>query len=345
MSHHDRASHPAAGHLGFTLVELLVVIAIIGTLMAVLLPAVQMARESSRRNQCQNNLKQLGLAILQYEARFKRFPPAATGVPDDPSTEYPRHSIITYILPFFEEKALYDKIDLKQHWNVPPNEQLIRDIHLGGLLICPSAPRTRRQKVGSQITTEDISQNQVSDYAPSQSLGFSSDPTESYGGFVISPLRQLLGNAVRTDQRGDPLTSGPANTRWLGVLQRFPNLKTGRVVAANVRDGQSNTFMYFEVAGRPDHFVNGRMVSDVEMAPITSFRWGSTSLPITTDRFCAGNSMVNCENNDEVYSFHSGGANVVMADGSVQFLKDSIEAEPFVSLYTMAGEDRAALPE
>jgi prepilin-type N-terminal cleavage/methylation domain-containing protein/prepilin-type processing-associated H-X9-DG protein len=102
----------------FTLVELLVVIAIIGVLVALLLPAVQAAREAARRSQCANNLKQLGLGIHNYHDTYKTFPPMAGGTtnPDtswDPGSWYSngeRHSTFYYILPFMEQKPLYDQI-------------------------------------------------------------------------------------------------------------------------------------------------------------------------------------------------------------------------------------------
>lgn len=107
---------------GFTLVELLVVIAIIGILIALLLPAVQAAREAARRSQCTNNMKQIGLALQNYHDVYKTFPPQAIwGVPNKPAYELgntlPRpfhHTWCTFILPFMEQKALYDTVDFRQ---------------------------------------------------------------------------------------------------------------------------------------------------------------------------------------------------------------------------------------
>ena len=102
---------------GFTLVELLVVITIIGILIALLLPAVQAAREAARRLQCQNNLKQIGLAVLNYETRHKYFPPssqwAAAELPDIPNIPFANQRRIgsCLILPYLEQQALYDSID------------------------------------------------------------------------------------------------------------------------------------------------------------------------------------------------------------------------------------------
>src|SRR5215207_10160573 len=99
---------------GFTLVELLVVIAIIGVLIALLLPAVQAAREAARRSQCVNNMKQLGLGALNFESGQKQLPPSgqcdSTG---GASTTYMIHSTATMILPFIEQAAVYNQFDHK----------------------------------------------------------------------------------------------------------------------------------------------------------------------------------------------------------------------------------------
>jgi prepilin-type N-terminal cleavage/methylation domain-containing protein len=112
MSRHLRKQRR---QLGFTLVELLVVIAIIGVLVALLLPAVQSAREAARRSQCSNNLKQLGLALLHYHDTFKVFPPRRGGTAGGGNTtrfdgNYDRLSAFVVLLPFYEQKNLYDQI-------------------------------------------------------------------------------------------------------------------------------------------------------------------------------------------------------------------------------------------
>jgi prepilin-type N-terminal cleavage/methylation domain-containing protein/prepilin-type processing-associated H-X9-DG protein len=100
-------------HPGFTLVELTVVIAILGILMGLLLPAVQNAREAARRITCSNNLKQQGLALLQFESSFKSLPAGA-----EANT---LHSWSTRILPYLEQDVLYQRIDFKAAWDAPSN--------------------------------------------------------------------------------------------------------------------------------------------------------------------------------------------------------------------------------
>lgn len=106
------------GRYGFTLVELLVVIAIIGVLVALLLPAVQSARESARRTECSSNLKQIGVAIHHFHDSFSHLPPTHTGGAP-PNDKYGTWFVV--ILPYLEQQALYDQFDLTQTWDAGPN--------------------------------------------------------------------------------------------------------------------------------------------------------------------------------------------------------------------------------
>ncbi len=118
---------------GFTLVETLVVTAIVGLLLAMLLPAVQAAREAGRRAQCTSHLRQIGLALHHYESNHRFFPPAFTRGPD--------HNLLTFLLPYLEQKSVYDRFDLTQDWRAAAN-QSAREVDLG-VFVCPSTPRRR----------------------------------------------------------------------------------------------------------------------------------------------------------------------------------------------------------
>src|SRR5262245_18831859 len=126
---------------GFTLVELLVVIAIIGILVALLLPAVQAAREAARRAQCENNLKQVGLAALNFEG-------ALGGLPPPRQTVAPFQGWGTYLLNYLEKNNIADQFDLNKNFYDPVNAPLIK-IPLQ-VYVCPSAPAKREINIIDQ---------------------------------------------------------------------------------------------------------------------------------------------------------------------------------------------------
>ena len=128
-----QAPERKAGTIRFRLLELLVVVGIIGLLIALLLPAVRSSGEASRRASCSNNLKQIAIALRNYEAEYHALPPACTVDADGK----PLHSWRTLILPYIEQKALYDKIDLTKPWDDPAN-QAARDTSVHAYH-CPSA--------------------------------------------------------------------------------------------------------------------------------------------------------------------------------------------------------------
>ena len=139
-----RKARSAEWRSAFTLVELLVVIAIIGILVALLLPAVQKARDAARRVQCQNNIKNLGLALLNYESANRELPPSSVWPfetrPGDRSNVELGPNWVILILPNMEEQALYDSMDLEQPINSTINE-IARSKSIP-TMICPSDPRS-----------------------------------------------------------------------------------------------------------------------------------------------------------------------------------------------------------
>src|SRR5438876_1373568 len=142
---------------GFTLVELLVVIAIIGVLVALLLPAVQAAREAARRAQCSNNLKQLSLALLNYETVHNTLPPA--GIDSN------QMSWAVLLLPYFEQQALYDQFNFnKGSWQAFNRTTLVQGIRLKAI-ICPDLT-TKADSYSVFATTHDESTDStLHDYA------------------------------------------------------------------------------------------------------------------------------------------------------------------------------------
>ena len=327
-------------YFGFTLVELLVVIAIIGILVSLLLPAVGAARESGRRTQCLNNMRNLALAVHGHLSAQEKFPPASqfrTGgkfskfSPPDPA----RHSMITFLLPYFEQGNVFDNFDMRFDWNdtkYSRNEQNAKQ-NLGGILICPSAPTGRENK-------------HVSDYNAANRI----DPTVSSG------IGSLIRSGIVQNRAYNTSSPDYGNWRpeWDGVMQRYSvnhsancrnRCEDRRVVTqAHVKDGMSNTFMLFENAGKPMCYKNGQFDTEcTENGNITRFRWASSTLYMRINDSCSGTKMMNCNNNSQPYSFHPTGANFANADASVRFVEQNIDPNVFVSLFTLNGGDIGSL--
>jgi prepilin-type N-terminal cleavage/methylation domain-containing protein/prepilin-type processing-associated H-X9-DG protein len=322
---------------GFTIVELLVVISIIGVLIALLLPAVQSARETARRTQCQNNLKNMALATLNFEATNTHFPPAARvriGTPPD-SVKPPisRHGGISLILPYFEESAAFEAIDYDWDWNHPINEPHTKQ-NLGGILTCPTAPGGREP-------------HHVTDMLAAKSLDMSA-----------GKLKPLIDSGLVDSKKG----ADPDHRIWRGLLQDdlivinvgtnsiVPEDSDRRVVrSGHVKDGLSNTWMWFESAGKPhiygvEQILHERGVTwgqdDRRARQINSrYRWASQNTTIAINDYCGEQQIINCDNISKPFSFHGDGTNIAYADGAVRYHGQEMAAQVFVAFYTIAGRE------
>jgi prepilin-type N-terminal cleavage/methylation domain-containing protein/prepilin-type processing-associated H-X9-DG protein len=303
---------------GLTLIELLVVIFIIAVLIGLLLPAVQAAREASRRIVCANNLKQLGLACLSYHDYQGSFPPGAVG-PFAALPQFARlksHALGTYLLPYLEQQALGNLYDWNVSWVDPPNQTVV-NTQLA-IWQCPSAPGNR---------VEDYS---IPTVTPPPFLPFSG--TAACGDYAgMNVVDSGLVRAGLIDTPG-----GPRDERgyYEGV---FPVNHTSCL--ASIVDGTSHTIMMAECAGRPQLWHRGQKVSDKYLS---GGSWASRNLlwcrGATTDGTAFfGSCAINCTNDREVYGFHPGGAYVVFADGHARFLKATISIRVFARLVTRAG--------
>ena len=317
---------------GFTLVELLVVIAIIGILIGMLLPAVQAVREAARRASCLNNMRQLGLSLHNYESAHMAFPPSRlepndqaipSGSTNNSGAESAFQSWTTLILPFVEQGNLGDQFDFNQPWFDKANSNN-GDVIATPLDIftCPSSP------------TADA-------FDPYHVIGAA---TGDYGS--INEVKSRVYSQVL-------LTTVPSESARSGLLSRFA--KNPIAVAS---DGTSNTLFVAECAGQPDIYIaSGQMTMEDfanyrddkvinfngRLVPEDGTGWadpdcGFSINGATTDGLDRhGPRMINAINVSEAYSFHTGGANFAMADGSTHFISESIEAETFVGLCTRAG--------
>jgi prepilin-type N-terminal cleavage/methylation domain-containing protein/prepilin-type processing-associated H-X9-DG protein len=267
---------------GFTLLELLTVLAIIGVLVSLLLPAIQSIREASRRVDCCNNLRQIGLAILAYEEGHQFFPPSHTRDPD--------HGVLALLLPYLEERAAYQRYDFDSHWDSHEN-RAARELDVP-VFICPSAPGERHY---------------ISDYGACLSIN-------------SRVYRPLIDSGAITPRQS-----------WVSIIQDYSR----PTAAAEVHDGLSNSFLFFEDGGRPFRYV-GRQREPGEQ---TGGLWADHRGYFCVHVLCNNTQMTNCSNLNEIYSFHPGGCNYAYGDGGVRFHRQSIDPEVFVSLFTMAAGD------
>lgn len=326
---------------GFTLVELLVVIAIIGVLVALLLPAVQAAREAARRSQCQNNMKQLGLALLNYESGKKEFPAGSMGIlgvpdPKKPNDAPPYWSPQSQLLAYFEQGALAQRLDLKlSPWARTPTDNYAIARTQPDLFLCPS------DSINSQPGRAD--------------MGWTN-------------YHANAGSWVRMARTWDgvfgPYAAYSPTTQVAGYNQLPP------VTIAQIIDGTSNTVAFAEMANgygddpsapkdpKADCFEVGAIPAASPTATRTALdrvKWETASIPWSGAWRARGNPWSegtmwrNWYNhmlppNSSCWkpctgdgcwwdvisppsSHHSGVVNAVMCDGSVQAIADGIDPD------------------
>jgi prepilin-type N-terminal cleavage/methylation domain-containing protein len=302
----------------FTLVELLVVIAIIGVLVALLLPAVQAAREAARRTQCINNLKQIGLSLHNYNDTHRVLPPGAFWA--GATVANSRGSILLHILPFIEQKNLYDKFDL----NVAPEGQT-----LPGSTTLLAATIIKPYVCPSEKTFSLLNGRAIHNYTAS------SGPTAHIDNSSCSCSTWSTWNAysIAPYSSSDPtFFAGPFHRN--GVCVRL----------SEVTDGLSQTIFFGEVRRDCSVHVRTGWLNSNNANGLTS-----TLIPInnnTCDDSATNGCQRPCNWGTELgfKSLHPTGANFLLGDGAVKFFTESIDHNNYQALGGKSDGRTAVVP-
>ncbi len=310
MKSDKRANLKYLKYAGFTLVELLVVITIIGILIALLLPAVQAAREAARRMHCANNVKQIGLALHNYESVTKALPPGAIWY-----NPLPRNgSILVHILPYIEQQTLYDAFDFKQ---ASLDGQFFQgtSVEIGSTIVppyvCPSDNHPGVIDIETHSSHDPVNRAALHNYTASRGPSYLANKSDC----------SCANNWNSYAMPGYDGSDFPGPFTRTSTCVKF----------AEITDGLSNTIFFGEI--RPMcswHGDNGWATSN------NGNGYCSTVIPInhdscTRDTSTSDNCARYCNWNTEAgfRSAHPGGAHFLLGDGSVQFLPETIDHQMY----------------
>jgi prepilin-type N-terminal cleavage/methylation domain-containing protein/prepilin-type processing-associated H-X9-DG protein len=333
---------------GFTLIELLVVIAIIAVLIALLLPAVQAAREAARRSQCVNNMRQLGIALHNYHTGFDSFPPGASNVLPGDGTGTPNGwnnwSAYALMLGFLEQQAIYNAIN----FNIPAlypaqfpataANTTMYDTRIATFL-CPSDPESGRIRINDYNLCLGASTN-----------GLSSNTNGVFSNLVARGARDIIDGTSNTIAMGEIIVGATNNgnfTRQNGVVDAtYP-------AGSQLAEAFSNpTLVNAALDACRSRWQTSTAANSFTNRGGERWGWGTTGVSmfvtIVTPNSKQWGGWRSCRNQcpgcgadaaqiSNSASFHPGGVNVCMSDGSVKFIKDSVNQQTWWGLGTRAG--------
>jgi len=317
---------------GLTLVELLVVIAVIGILVALLLPAVQAARESARRTHCANNLKQLTVAAQNYHDTRGSFPPAFILVPKSNGSFAGGTTLWVELFPYLEEHNLQWAWDYSDYRKNLRGGRNATSAHVIEVLLCPSHPRLE-----NPVDWTDTSQ-----HWPNLAWADGFYAASHYGG---------NGGTLPFNYISPPSVSPPSRD---GVF-----FQSSRVRVADITDGTSNTFLFGERSQEDPEYDRLTAVFDPGSGPLVKFgTWGwagadgatnSLGTPVPINYRVpplpnAGDWRWEIFRLSAFGSDHPGGATFAFADGSLRFIADDLPLKQLQALSTRAGEEVSEVP-
>ncbi len=325
----NRPNFNAASRPAFTLVELLVVIAIIAILVALLLPAINAARESARGATCKNNLRQLGLAVVNYEVNHNHLPPGVVSEGED--LQAGLHSGFVFLLPYIEERGLYDLYDLDLPWDSPENLRVAeRSVDT---LICPSS--------GSDVPYDAGVHGAPTDYAFNKgSTAFlCADKPAGNGPFDVNSrfrMKHVKDGASKTFALGEAASSNGLRCDSFCVGEEY---ELGQVWTKANFDGGCN---------------GKHLGGHGSVLAVTAQNFGADGLIGTSDDLLAPVNLepVSCSSDfrkgddcsdpqDRVrgfFAFHQG-ANFVFLDASVRLVAVETDASVYIAQSTRADGD------
>ena len=335
-------THPRFTKTGFTLVELLVVIAIIGVLIALLLPAIQAARAAARRMSCANSVKQLGLAMQNYESALRRFPPSMMIDPAK-KTQY-RWSALARALPYIEQGGLYANIDLEQSYGtLMLNGNLLSSTRVDSL-ICPSEQRDEQRLAGGvpehYLTNYGVN-NGVWEVFNPQDLGNGAGAFIPGAGLETSQYPDGLSNTLMlAEVKGwqpyyrdgsNPTTTPDAASFDVCTLGGSFKADTGHTEWVDARTHQSG----FTALYPPNTTLSCSSGGETYDADYTSWR---ERHPADADFDASRITYAEVT----ARSYHGDLVNAALMDGSVHGINSDIDRKVWQSLATRNGEEPTA---
>jgi len=344
-----------------SLIEVLVVIAIIAILIGLLLPAIQKVREAAARAQCQNNLKQVGVALQNFAGDQGHFPAASTPV-NGTSMPATFHGWNVFVLPYLEQGMLYANYHFEVDWFAAANANAIA-MPLK-VFQCPSTPNGFGQLVTGTATPSAASADQTSpvNWSAARSdyinmgglatvLSMPADITipEGYSSSNVLPASGVIGSSGHL-VRFEDMTDGASSTLIVSEDAGIPsNWQMGQQVTANPpnyrftdpNDAAAGGTWAGAGLGVSDSIGGKGWALDgynpVVMVANSVNRGTNPDLTSISYPQITGTCAVNCTNDQEIYSFHPGGSNGLMADGSVHFFSSQTSLRTMAAVITFSG--------